>query len=90
MEDDFKEIIIQRILAEHNLSGKELVVVGDGPVEIQSARQAGAVALGVACNETDRTSLDARKRQRLLQAGADLLISNFNHAAELVRLLCGD
>ena len=89
-EADSKEVVIQRILAEHNLSGKELVVVGDGPVEIRSARQAGAVALGVACNEADRTSPDERKRQRLLQAGADLLISNFNHAAELVRLLCGD
>ena len=89
-EADSKEVVIQRILAEHSLSGKELVVVGDGPVEIRSARQAGAVALGVACNEADRTSLDERKRQRLLQAGADLLISNFNHAAELVRLLCGD
>jgi phosphoglycolate phosphatase-like HAD superfamily hydrolase len=89
-EADSKEVVIQRILAEHNLFGKELLVVGDGPVEIKAAQQAGAVALGVACNETDRTSLDERKRQRLLRAGADLIISNFNHAAELVRLLCGD
>jgi phosphoglycolate phosphatase-like HAD superfamily hydrolase len=88
-EADSKEVVIQRILAEHNLSGKELVVVGDGPVEIKAAWQAGAVALGVACNETDRTSLDERKHQRLLRAGADLIINNFNHAAELVELLSG-
>lgn len=89
-EEDSKEVVIQRILAEHHLSGKELLVVGDGPVEIKAARQAGAVALGVACNETDRTSREAHKRQRLLQAGADLIISNFEHAAELVELLCGN
>lgn len=87
-EADSKEVVIHRILAEHNLSGEELAVVGDGPVEIKAAMQAGAVALGVACYETDRTSLDERKRQRLLQARADLIITNFNHAAELVELLC--
>jgi phosphoglycolate phosphatase-like HAD superfamily hydrolase len=89
-ETDSKELVIQRILSEHNLSVKELLVVGDGPVEIRAARQVGAVALGVACEETDRTSLDERKRQRLLEAGTDLIISNFNHTAELVELLCGD
>jgi phosphoglycolate phosphatase-like HAD superfamily hydrolase len=89
-ETDSKEVVIQRILTEHNLSGKELLVVGDGPVEIKAARQAGAVALGVACNEADRTSLDERKRQRLLLAGADLIISNFSHTAELVEILNGD
>lgn len=87
-ETDTKEMIIQRILTDYRLSGKELLVVGDGPVEIQSARLAGSIALGVACNETDRLSWDARKHQRLLQAGADFIVSNFLHSSELVEILC--
>jgi phosphoglycolate phosphatase-like HAD superfamily hydrolase len=90
LEDDSKEMVMQRILEEHRLPGKELLVVGDGPVEIRAAHQAGAVAFGVACDETDRTSLDERKRLRLLQAGADLIVRNFLHSAELVELLCSD
>ena len=57
-EDEFERKVIQRILADQGLAGKELLVVGDGPVEIRYARQAGALALGVACLESDRTSLD--------------------------------
>jgi phosphoglycolate phosphatase-like HAD superfamily hydrolase len=87
-ELDSKELVIQRILDEQDLQGEELLVVGDGPVEIQSARQRGAVALGIAANELDRTGLDPRKRQRLLDAGANFIIANFLHSAELVEILC--
>jgi phosphoglycolate phosphatase-like HAD superfamily hydrolase len=87
-EEDSKERVIQRILVEHSLSGNELLVVGDGPVEIRAARQAGAIALGIACNEADRISLDVRKRQRLLQAESDLMVSNFLHSVELAEILC--
>ena len=87
-EADSKEMVIQRILAEQGLQGEELLVAGDGPVEIHYARQVGAVALGVACQETDCTSLDVRKRQRLLHAGADLIVSNFLHSTELVEIFC--
>ena len=87
-EEDSKERVIRRILVEHSLSGNELLVVGDGPVEIQAARQAGAITLGVACQEADRTSPEVHKRQRLLGAGADLIVSNFLHSHELVEILC--
>jgi phosphoglycolate phosphatase-like HAD superfamily hydrolase len=87
-EIDSKDQVIQRILNDQDLQGEELLVVGDGPVEILSARQRGAVALGIAANEIDRTGLDPRKRQRLLNAGANFIIANFLHSAELVDLLC--
>jgi phosphoglycolate phosphatase len=87
-EEDSKEKVIQRILVEHSLAGNELLVVGDGPVEIQAARQTKSITLGVACNEADRTSLDSRKRQRLLGAGADLIVRNFLHSHELAEILC--
>jgi phosphoglycolate phosphatase-like HAD superfamily hydrolase len=87
-EQDSKEMVIQRILDERGLSGEQLLVVGDGPVEIRYARQVGALALGVAANEAQRAGLDERKRQRLVNAGADLIITDFSHGAEFVELLC--
>jgi phosphoglycolate phosphatase-like HAD superfamily hydrolase len=88
-EEDSKELVIARILEENQLQGKELLVVGDGPVEICFARQVGAVALGVAADEDTRETLSPRKRARLVAACADLLVSNFLHANELVDLFCG-
>jgi len=82
-----KERLIQRILDEHGLQGEELLVVGDGPVEIRHAKARGAVALGVAADEERRQGLDPRKRQRLLEAGADLVVTDFLHHAELLHCL---
>ncbi len=84
-----KADVIARILADNDLYGEELLVVGDGPVEIRHGRANGAVTLGVAANEAARQGLDPRKRQRLLAAGVDLLVTDFWHHDELVRLLTG-
>ena len=65
-------------------------MVGDGPVEIRYARQVGAVALGVAADEDTRQTLSPRKRARLVEAGADLLVTNFLQADGLVNLFCGE
>jgi phosphoglycolate phosphatase-like HAD superfamily hydrolase len=88
-EEYTKERIIQRILDGHGLRGEELAVVGDGPVEIRNAKDRDAIALGVAVDEYRREGLNARKRERLLHAGADLIITDFRHHDELVRLLTG-
>jgi phosphoglycolate phosphatase-like HAD superfamily hydrolase len=83
-----KERIIQRILDGHSLQGEELIVVGDGPVEIRNAKARGALALGVAADEEQRQGLNPRKRQRLLDAGADLIVTDFCHHDALSRFLC--
>ncbi len=85
-----KARIIQRILDTHELHGDELVVVGDGPVEIRHARARGAIALGVAADEDQRGGLNPRKRRRLLDAGADLIVTDFRHHRDLLRFLCGE
>jgi phosphoglycolate phosphatase-like HAD superfamily hydrolase len=79
-----KERIIQRILDEHDLKGEELLVVGDGPVEIRNAKSRDALALGVAADEVRRQGLAPRKRERLLDAGADLIVTDFLHSDELL------
>jgi len=88
-EEYTKERIIRRILDEHGLHGEELLVVGDGPVEIRNAKARGAVALGLAADEERRQGLNPRKRKRLLDAGADLIVTDFLHHEELARALTG-
>lgn len=88
-EEYTKERIIQRILDDHGLHGEELMVVGDGPVEIREAAQRGAIALGLAADEDRRCGLNPRKRKRLIDAGADLIVTDFAHHAELVEWLVG-
>ncbi|MEA3334329.1 MAG: HAD family hydrolase [Chloroflexota bacterium] len=85
-----KDRIIYRILDDHDLAGEQLLVVGDGPVEIRHARDRGALALGIAADEELRQGLDSRKRQRLLLAGADLLVTDFLHHEQLAGILAGD
>lgn len=82
-----KERIIQRILEENNLRGNELLVVGDGPVEIKNAKSRNAIALGVASNEIKRCGLNPRKRRRLINAGADIIIPDFIRYREIISLL---
>jgi len=86
-EANGKERVIQRILDDHRLAGNELLVVGDGPVEIIEGRQRGAISLGVASDEVIHHGWNAHKIERLTRAGADLLVSDFAQSAELIQLL---
>jgi phosphoglycolate phosphatase-like HAD superfamily hydrolase len=82
-----KDRIIQRILEENNLQGNELLVVGDGPVEIRNAKSKDAITLGVASDEVRRCGLNPRKRTRLINAGADLIIPDFTKNEDLIKFL---
>lgn len=82
-----KDRTIQHILESHDLRGDELLVVGDGPVEIRHAKARGAVSLGLAGDEERRQGLDPRKRKRLLIAGADLIVTDFLHYDDLLSYL---
>jgi len=82
-----KERIIQRIMDENNLHGNELLVVGDGPVEIRNAKSRDALALGVATDEVRRCGLNPHKRKRLINAGADLIIPDFTRYGEVISFL---
>jgi phosphoglycolate phosphatase-like HAD superfamily hydrolase len=86
-EANDKERIIRRILTENELEGKELLVVGDGPVEIRVAVSNGAIAIGAATDEVTRNGWNFRKIERLKMAGADLLIPDFTQLNILLELL---
>ena len=89
-ENYSKAMVIQDIIQTYDLQGEQLVVFGDGYVEIENAKQVGAVAVGVATNEKERRGIDQWKRQRLIGAGADLIIPDFRHQQTLVAYLWGE
>ena len=93
-KDDYKtfskRIIIDRIIAENELSGPEFVAFGDGYVEIEDAKRVGGIAVGVATDEARRTGIDEWKRNRLIEAGADIIVPDFCHQDTLTAYLWGE
>ena len=78
---------VDRILVQHRLAGRELITFGDGYVEIENTAAVGGLAIGVASNEAERQGLDAWKRQRLIEAGADIIIPDFREYEALLQYL---
>ncbi len=87
VEEYSKEKVIRDIIAQHNLHGSEVLAIGDGPVELRNVKEHGGIALGIASDEQKGTGWDEHKRQRLLRAGADILVPDFAEAEQLVRYL---
>ena len=82
-----KEMVIKKILADFNLNGSELLIVGDGYVEIQNAKSVNAIAVGVVTKENNIYDMNANKHQRLIRAGADIIIPDFREADQLLSYL---
>jgi phosphoglycolate phosphatase-like HAD superfamily hydrolase len=73
-----KRVVIEQVLREHNLRGDELLGFGDGVVETEEVRQVGGVAVAVASEEPPRRGVNAWKRDRLIRAGADVVIADYD------------
>ncbi len=82
-----KQMIIERMLREHNLRGEELLGFGDGFVEIEEIKRVGGVAVAVASDEVKREGINAWKRNRLVRAGADIVIPEYRRHDRLLRYL---
>ena len=83
-----KEMVIKQIVKENNLTGTEMISFGDGFVEIELVAGIGGYAVGVATDEVRRSGVvNQCKRQRLLEAGAALIIPDFGDAEKLVAFL---
>ena len=85
-----KAMVIQKILTDFGLRGSELLIVGDGYVEIENAKAVGAIAVGVASVEDNVYNMNADKRERLIRAGADIIIPDFRDGARLLDYLFSD
>ena len=82
-----KMMIVDRILTENALSGPELVVFGDGYVELENARAVGGLAVGVASLETGGPGWDPWKRERLREVGAQVLVPDWQECGVLLDYL---
>ena len=87
-QDDYlnfsKKMVIDRIIAENNLHGPEFCGFGDGFVEVEDSKESGGIAIGVATDEETRQGVNEWKRNRLIQAGADVIVPDFHEADKLL------
>jgi phosphoglycolate phosphatase len=93
--DDYKKfskkMLIERLLRENGIQGRQLLSFGDGYVEIQNTKEVGGLAVAVASDEARNGAgcFDEWKRQRLLQVGADVVIPDYRDAAPLLERIFG-
>ncbi len=83
-----KERVIRRILKDNAVDGAALVAFGDGYVEIADCKAVGGIAVAVASDESARSgTCDAWKRERLIGAGADVVIPDYRETSRLLEYL---
>jgi phosphoglycolate phosphatase-like HAD superfamily hydrolase len=83
-----KAMVIERILRENRVEGELLLGFGDGYVEIQNIRAVGGLAVAVASDEAGRSGQpDPWKRDRLIGAGADVVIADYREWRPLAAYL---
>ncbi len=87
---DAKKIVIERIIKESGSNGENLMVIGDGPVELREGRKVGALCIGIASDEIRRYGLNESKRERLIKAGAHYLIPDFSQLKQLSEIIFDD
>ena len=90
--DDYKAfskaMVIDRIIKENHVPGSQLLGFGDGYVEIQNIKAVGGIAVAVASVEIGRSGKpDAWKRERLIGAGADIVIPDYKDYRPLLEYL---
>ncbi|RIV22926.1 HAD family hydrolase [Alicyclobacillaceae bacterium I2511] len=82
-----KEAVIQMFVDELGIRGRELLVVGDGPVEIELGANYGAVVLGVASDESKRRGVSEVKKTRLINAGAQAIVGDYEQSGLIFQWL---
>ena len=87
IEEYSKDKVMKEILHTHNLHGAELIVFGDGPVEIRNTKSNGAIAVGIASDEVRGSGWNERKIDRLVDAGCDILMPDFSDGDALLNYL---
>jgi len=87
--DDYKRfskaMIVEQMIRDTGLSGRAILGFGDGFVEIEEIKKVGGLAVGVASNEDTRQGVNAWKRNRLIRAGADLIIGDYRQRDSLLQ-----
>jgi phosphoglycolate phosphatase len=82
-----KAILVRQIVSRAGFQANELLVFGDGYVEIQEVKTVGGIAVGVATAEPKCLEIDEWKRERLISVGADFIVPNYTQLDELTAAL---
>jgi len=83
-----KKMVLDRILDSFGDSeAASIATFGDGPVEIRETYKRGGITVGIASNELRRFGLNLKKRTRLIEAGADIIVPDFSQQEVLFELL---
>ena len=81
-----KRAVIDRILIVNAIRGEELLSFGDGVVETEEVRRVGGTAVAVASEESPG-EVNRWKRDRLVPAGADVVIADYRQHEKLLAWL---
>lgn len=84
--DYTKAQIFKKLLHHYNLPGTAFLGFGDGPVEIEAIVAAGGVAVALITNEVTGQGIDAIKRERLIEAGAHIILPNYTSVQEILAI----
>ncbi len=79
-----KEAVIDSLINERHFSGDELLIVGDGKVEIALGKKFGAITIGIAGNNDDSGFINPGKSSKLINAGADYIVPDLISARVLI------
>ncbi len=82
-----KKLVVDQIIRENRLAGHQFATLGDGPVEMRETRKSGGFAIGVASDEVRRFGWNVKKRSRLIQAGANLIVPDFSQFSALLKAM---
>ncbi|MDF9796638.1 rfaE bifunctional protein kinase chain/domain [Catalinimonas alkaloidigena] len=82
-----KRKVLRYLREELKAEGEEIIVIGDGPSEIREGRKVGALCVGIASDELRRYGLNQHKRERLIRAGAHVIIPDYAQLSALEKLL---
>lgn len=87
MLDCSKELVIKDMIEKEGIKPEELISFGDGYVEIELVDKIGGYAVGAATDEFKRSGIDEWKRNRLLSAGASMIIPDFADYENLLEMI---
>lgn len=74
-----KSKLIEELVKKFHLKTGELMVVGDGPVEIKNGSRFGALTVGIASDEFNKRGWNLKKLSRLVNSGSTIIIPDFEH-----------
>lgn len=81
--------VMRNLVSKFSTLGNELLIFGDGPVEIAAGKELGGISIGIASDESSSGSghIDSDKAHLLSAAGADEVVADFRGMEDvLVRL----